>query len=84
MGEIQTLQKSPEPHPRSQITCRMSKDKKFYSIHLLAIRSPNPAKYTLALMDALVSDEEMSTKCYIMGSKKGTKSFPMEKKRISV
>ncbi len=60
MGEIQTLQKSPEPHPRSQITCRMSKDNFIlfvtielndfcgYGVDLLAIRSPNPAKYTLA------------------------------------
>ncbi len=34
-------------------------------------------------MDALFSDEDISTKCYIVGSKKGTKSpLPMEKKKL--
>ncbi len=52
-------------------------------VDLLGIRSPNPPKYTLALMDALFTDEEMATKCYIVLSKKGTKSpLSSEKKKL--
>ncbi len=52
-------------------------------VDLLAIRSPNPPKYVLALMDALFSDEEMASKCYIVLSKKGSKTpLSSEKKKL--
>ncbi len=40
-------------------------------VRLLTIRALNPTKYTLALMDALFSDEEMGSSCF--SSKRGTK-----------
>ena len=52
-------------------------------VDLLGIRSPNPPKYTLALMETLYSDEEMASKCYIVLSKKSTKSpLSSEKKKL--
>ena len=51
-------------------------------VDLLGICSPNPPKYTLALMDALFSIKEMATKCYIVLSKSTKSPLLSEKKKL--
>ena len=48
----------------------------------MGICSPNPPKYTLALMDALFSIEEMATKYYIVLSKSTKSPLLSEKKKL--
>eukprot|EP00731_Ephydatia_muelleri_P011258 Em0006g152a len=43
-------------------------------VNLLQIRSQNPGKYALALLDALFSNEEQSTCCYKASTKTNSSS----------
>ncbi len=48
-------------------------------MQLLTIRALNPAKYALALMDAIFSDEEMSPYCFACGPRGSKQQLPQEK-----
>ena len=45
----------------------------------MAIRSINPVKYALALMDALFSDEEMNGSCFFLSARGKNPQLPEEK-----
>ncbi len=47
-------------------------------MNLLAIRSINPSKYALSLMDSLFTDEEMSTKCFAVSSRSNKPPLPKD------
>ena len=51
------------------VLCICMQDK---GVRLLGIRAHDPAKYALALMDAIFSDEEMGTCCFV-ATKRSTK-----------
>ncbi len=48
-------------------------------MQLLTIRALNPAKYALALMDAIFSDEEMSSHCFACSPRGSKQQLPQEK-----
>ncbi len=49
---------------------------------LLAIRAMNPIKYSLALMDALFSDQEMGSNCFSRGRRGTKQELPQEKVKL--
>ena len=51
-------------------------------MRLLGIRAQDPPKYALALMDAVFTDEEMGTCCFLLGS--DPLSNPSQKKRLNL
>ena len=51
-------------------------------MNLLSIRSVNPAKCALALMDALFSDEEMGCKCFTCTSRSHKTPLPMDQVKL--
>ena len=57
-------------------------------VNLLQIRSQNPGKYALALLDALFSNEEQSTCCYKASTKTNSSSVsqkpPLSPNRVKL
>ena len=51
-------------------------------MNLLALRGVSPEKYSLALMDALFTDEELSVSCFA-STKRSTKT-PLEVERVEL
>ncbi len=51
-------------------------------VDLLAIRAMNPIKYSLALMDALFSDQEMGSNCFSRGRRGTKQELPQEKVKL--
>ena len=47
----------------------MNKSVKDKGVNLLALRAVDEEKYALQLMDALFTDEEMSSSCYVSSQK---------------
>ena len=51
-------------------------------MNLLALRGVNPEKYSLALMDALFTDDELSVSCFA-AMKRSTKT-PLDMERVEL
>lgn len=48
-------------------------------VNLLTLQAPDPEKYALVLMDALFSDSEMATSCYVATKRSKKNPLPPEK-----
>ena len=57
-------------------TCTLFQDK---GVHLLSIRAMDVPKYALALMDAIFSDDEMGSCCFLPGKRSSKPQLLQEK-----